>query len=689
MGLSLKSCEQVPGLTAPLRSRLRMGTCEPMRPDRSRDRKGAVSRISPQSLTFAKVSALVFLTAFAAHAAGTSTYVGAAACAKCHADEFAKWSSSRHSKMVQPATKTSVKGDFSRGRVELRGLPYLLREKDGVYYITESYLTGKPQEHRVDFTLGSRRIQHYLTRLPSGRVVVLPPSWDVLRKDWFHNFDIGDPDETAEVTVQVWNKNCYSCHVSREEKNFDTEKDEYKTAWQDFGTNCERCHGPGSRHVADYSAPARPAGAAGDIVVQTRLDAERNTMVCAQCHSFRDIYALGYSAGADYYDYFLPILEFSQPEDHDPAYWPDGRTRRFSNDAFGLWQSECFLKGKVTCVSCHVTPHDIEIERNPQLSAGAGALCTRCHQDIAKAVPAHTHHAADSAGSSCVECHMPRTVLSIKAQIRDHSMSIPVPENTIRHGIPNACNGCHQNRDANWTLKQMNQWYGQRSRQKLMLRADAFALARAADASAIPKLLDILSRQSEGPLARTNALGHLARFNKDPRVFTAFQRSLTDSQTLVRAVAALRIPAAADRTAAIAGLVPLLGDAATTVRVAAAVTLVSQGIAQLPGDDGRRFEGAKQIFRARVQLNSDDAEQQLGAGKFYLLTGDPVSAVGALRSSLKLDPEVPARYFLAYGLAQQGKLEDARAILLAIPPGDAQYGNAQVLLKAIAGQPSR
>ena len=237
------------------------------------------------SMAWRGAVSILLAAAGAAFAAGGPAYVGAAACAKCHAEEQRRWSQSRHSKMVQPATAASVKGDFSREQVTLRGSPYKLREKDGVYYIAESYLSGKEQEHRVDYTLGNRRIQHYLTTLPSGRVIVLPPSWDVLRKQWFHNSEIDDPDETSEVMVQVWNKNCYSCHVSREEKNFNAAANEYKTAWQDFGTNCERCHGPGSEHVAHYTAAGKPVGPARDIVLQTRLSPARNTMVCAQCHS--------------------------------------------------------------------------------------------------------------------------------------------------------------------------------------------------------------------------------------------------------------------------------------------------------------------------------------------------------------------------------------------------------------------
>jgi hypothetical protein len=509
---------------------------------------------------------------------------------------------------------------------------------------------------------------------------VLPPSWDITRKGWFHNLDIADPDEVEGVQVQVWNKQCYSCHVSQQEKNFDVEKNEYKTAWLDFGTNCERCHGPGSDHVA---APRN-----AHMLVQTTLDATRNTMVCAQCHSFRDTFAKGFSAGSDYYNYFMPILQYNQPRDKDPAYWADGRTRRFSNDAYGLWQSECFLKGGATCVSCHSSVHEVEIEKNPQLRPTANALCTRCHIQIGEKIAAHTHHAAGSTGSSCVECHMPRTVFSIKAEIRDHSMSIPVPENTIHHGIPNACNLCHRDRDANWSVKNMDAWYGDRSRQKLIRRADTFALAAKGDPRSIEPLLAMLAEPAEGPLVRANAAGHLSQFSKDPVVFAALERSLSDKEPAVRQVAALLLqPGPADRDAAVKALVAALSDSETSVRVGAVASLISLGVRELPGEDGKRLERAKELFRARAEASSDDAEQEIGAGRFYYLTGDFPRAVSAFRASLRIDPESPAQFLLAAALVQKGDVEQARGILLAIPPADPQYEKAQRLLKAIEKQP--
>src|SRR5260370_41111551 len=82
-----------------------------------------------------------------------SSYVGMAVCAKCHAEIHRQWTHSRHSKMVQPATMDSAQRDFKLARVNLRGTTYGLREREGVFYITETFLTAKPTEHRHDLTL--------------------------------------------------------------------------------------------------------------------------------------------------------------------------------------------------------------------------------------------------------------------------------------------------------------------------------------------------------------------------------------------------------------------------------------------------------------------------------------------------------------------------------------------------------
>jgi hypothetical protein len=59
--------------------------------------------------------------------------------------------------------------------------------------------------------------------------------------------------------------------------------------------------------------------------VPTHLGADRSTMVCAQCHSLRDQTVPGFAAGRDYFDHFMPVLEFGQKSNAtDPAYWPDG-----------------------------------------------------------------------------------------------------------------------------------------------------------------------------------------------------------------------------------------------------------------------------------------------------------------------------------------------------------------------------
>ena len=88
--------------------------------------------------------------------ASASKFVGAQACAACHRQLYETWLSGRHSKMLQRATAASVVGDFSKGGVTLNGNSF--------------------QERRVEYTLGNRRIQHFLTTIDNGSIVVLPRS---------------------------------------------------------------------------------------------------------------------------------------------------------------------------------------------------------------------------------------------------------------------------------------------------------------------------------------------------------------------------------------------------------------------------------------------------------------------------------------------------------------------------------
>jgi hypothetical protein len=617
------------------------------------------------------------------------SFAGARSCAECHRATSERWHDGRHSKMLQPATPATVLGDFARRRTVLRGQTYELAAREGGFWITESALTGRPRTHRVDFTLGSRRIQHYLTRREDGSIVVLPPTWDVTRREWFASVEIVRPDEADRTPIQVWNKTCLECHVSGQAKDFDPKRLAYQTRWQDEGTSCERCHGPGVVHVERERARAKSgegavasAAAGDDVLSPYRLDATKSTTLCAQCHTLRDVVAPGFTAGRDYYDHFMPMLEYGPRADHDPAWWADGRPRRFSNDALGFWESQCFLKGKASCTTCHLDPHLPDVDRDETLATGQGVICLRCHQAIGRDVTAHTRHRPGSTGSSCVECHMPRHVLSVKARIRDHAIGVPAPEATARFGIPNACNDCHADRSPEWAEEALARWFHENRRGRFAARAEAFTLAREGKKDAIPKLLALLAAPSEPPLLRANALGHLGRF-QDPRAVEALRAAARDDEPILRAVAVMNLEPAkigeADKAKAIEALVSTLADPRRVVRAGAALSLVRSGITRLPGDSGRLFEGAKRDYVERARLHQDDAQTQLELGQFLLLDAQYASAEEAFDLSRRLDPRQPLGYFFALVEYGRGRLDAARRRLDALPVDDPHAAAAQRL----------
>src|SRR5262249_48260439 len=86
--------------------------------------------------------------------------------------------------------------------------------------------------------------------------------------------------------------------------------------------------------------------------------------------------------------------------------------------------------------------------------------CSPCHDDVRGAGNAHTHHAADSAGSRCQNCHMPYTTFGLLKAIRSHRIDSPSVHANRSTGRPHACHLCHLDRSLRWTAAQLTAWYG-------------------------------------------------------------------------------------------------------------------------------------------------------------------------------------------------------------------------------------
>jgi predicted CXXCH cytochrome family protein len=204
------------------------------------------------------------------------------------------------------------------------------------------------------------------------------------------------------------------------------------------GIDCQRCHGPGARHIA----VAERAGATRDqiraaILNPARLDPEREMEVCLQCHLETTSRLLPHSIArldSGPFDYLpgQPLGNFRL--DFDRA---RGRNEDFevAHAAYRLRASQCFVKsaGKLRCTSCH-NPHDIP--RGEAAVRHYNSVCLDCH--AAPAAPGH------QAQADCVGCHMPkrRTDDAVHIVMTDHKIVREKPpgdllaEKRERHETP-------------------------------------------------------------------------------------------------------------------------------------------------------------------------------------------------------------------------------------------------------------
>ena len=380
--------------------------------------------------------ALIFLLSAAKAQAPAATFTGSLACKSCHERAYDGWSKTRMANVVRDpkAHPEAVLGDFAH-------------PTPAVTFTLDD----------VAFTYGSRWKQRYFTKRGED-YFPLPAQWDIAKKKWLpYHVEAGTdwwvPFYGPTNNDRPTGPTCDGCHSV----NYNIETKQV-TEWN---VGCEKCHGPGSLHVAH---PTKT-----NIVNPETLDYVRGNDTCIQCHSQGQ--RLVPSVKGNAYDWpvgYLPgdrLADFWKLEELKPgvtnffqfADMTGHKNRMQGND---FVQSTMYHR-EIRCFDCHEVHSN---ENRANLARPGNALCLDCHTKdnaagLSGTVAEHTHHAEGSAGSQCTACHMPKIEQTIKDNyVSAHTFRFITPSESERTGIPNACVSCHAGKSNAWATAELKQW---------------------------------------------------------------------------------------------------------------------------------------------------------------------------------------------------------------------------------------
>lgn len=430
-------------------------------------------------------------------------YVTSTTCRACHPAQYASWHASYHRTMTQVATTTTVVGDFEN--IDPRLADHLQRKGDQYFVRFGPRDSLLAVESPIVMITGSHHYQAYWYEGGQGRRLKLVPAIYLIDQQRWIPRDaafLTPPDTSATTLIGEWNANCIKCHTTHGQPRVanvmgQTADARLDTHVAEFGISCEACHGPAEDHVRVYHSPLQrylkhwDNDADSTIVQPARLDHQRASQVCGQCHSVfefaSDEAILEYSQNGFKYrpgDDLDETRIIVRPKAKDSLrdlvtsddelseyiaqrFWSDGMVRVSGREFNGLIESPCYQRGQLSCLSCHEMhkavddPRPLKEWANDQLKLGmeANQACLQCHSNFARDISVHTHHPPASSGSLCYNCHMPHTTYGLMKAMRSHQIDSPSVQNTLATGRPNACNLCHLDKTLAWTADNLTRWY--------------------------------------------------------------------------------------------------------------------------------------------------------------------------------------------------------------------------------------
>ena len=523
--------------------------------------------------------------------------------------------------------------------------------------------------------------------LPGGRLQAFDIAWDVVGQRWFRLL----PEQSAAPGDYLhwsgpfyrWNTTCAVCHSTDLRKNYDLQANSFATTWAAVNVGCQACHGPGEAHLRWATEGGETSGL---VVGFSDQSPGTEIEVCAPCHSRRQQIAEPILPGRRCWTASFPELL------RDDLYHADGQI--FDEVyVYGSFVQSPMYQAGVRCSDCH-DPH------SGALAAADNGLCTRCHSEspperfaTLKAGiyddPSHHHHESGGPGAFCVDCHMPaRTYMEIDPR-RDHSFAVPRPDLSVTLGTPNACTGCHDDRDDAWAAGLVADWFGTARRDEVHF-GEILQAARQGQAGAGSALAGLITDGSQPGIVRATALSLLPEA-LGPEAVRAYRSGLSDPNPLVRAAAVAALePFPPDQRWHAAG--HLLNDPRRAVRIAAAQSLAGTPESMLSAAEAAQLAAALDEARAAELIMAEQPQAHLNLGVLAAAQGRGEDAESSYRRALALAPDfAPALINLADLYRQQGREAEAAASLeqaVAIQPSSAEAHFALGLARVRQGQRS-
>lgn len=358
----------------------------------------------------------------------SARFVGTQACVECHSDQCQSVAHTAHGQAlrdVDPADEPPD-GEFEdeatgrRYRIyrqgnELRQREFL-RLKDGQELILSDFA--------MRYLIGSGHLSHAYLAESGEYLVESPVTWYKATERWglspgyeSNNTGFGRP-----ITHE-----CLHCHAGRVEA-VNGSRTHLKVHSQKI--DCERCHGPGSTHVAERrTSDWKGDGPDPTIVNPGRLTRDKNESVCAQCH-FSSA-AVVNRKGRKLRD-FEPGMSLRDFQIH---YLLSGTetTLAVAGHVEQLRGSKCYVNSStLTCITCH-SPHSKLLAKDAV--AHYRNACIGCH-DAGSCKIEMSSRLVQTADDSCVFCHMPKRPIDIPHQAATyHRIGIHHPE--TKDSLPN------------------------------------------------------------------------------------------------------------------------------------------------------------------------------------------------------------------------------------------------------------